>query len=147
MSGIHNIQTLLRDWIGLDASTVGTAAIERAMRERMQATGTTDAAAYVRLVREDTSQRDLLVEEVVVAESWFFRDRQVFDFLADFAVTRAALPGRGPVRILCAPAAAGEEPYSVAMALLQVGLTADQFEIDAIDISRRALARAAAGRY
>ena len=147
MSGIHNIQTLLRDWIGLDASTVGTAAIERAMRERMQATGTTDAAAYVRLVREDTSQRDLLVEEVVVAESWFFRDRQVFDFRADFAVTRAALPGRGPVRILCAPAAAGEEPYSVAMALLQVGLTADQFEIDAIDISRRALARAAAGRY
>ena len=127
MSGIHNIQTLLRDWIGLDASTVGTAAIERAMRERMQATGTTDAAAYVRLVREDTSQRDLLVEEVVVAESWFFRDRQVFDFLADFAVTRAALPGRGPVRILCAPAAAGEEPYSVAMALLQVGLTAYQF--------------------
>ena len=84
---------------------------------------------------------------MIVAESWFFRDRQVFEFVADFAVTRAALPGRSPVRILSRRPPRGEEPYSVAMALLEAGLSADQFTIDAIDISRRALERAAAGRY
>lgn len=147
MSGMSDIEAVLRDWIGLDVSTVGSAAIERAVRERMQATRITDLATFADRVRADSSQRDLLVEEVVVAESWFFRDRQVFDFVADFAVTRAMLPGRPPVRILCAPAAAGEEPYSVAMALLEAGLTPDRFAIDAIDISRRALARAVAGRY
>ncbi len=147
MNGMAAIEAVLRDWIGLDVSTVGPAAIERAVRERMQATGIRDLAAFADRVRIDTSQRDLLVEEVVVAESWFFRDRQVFDFVADFAVTRAMLPGRPPVRILCAPAAAGEEPYSVAMALLDAGLTPDRFVIDAVDVSRRALARAAAGRY
>jgi chemotaxis protein methyltransferase WspC len=147
MSGMQEIEGVLRNWIGLDVSTVGSAAIERAVRERMQATGTTDLAAFARRVRDDATQRDLLVEEVVVAESWFFRDRQVFDFVADFAATRAVLPGRPPVRILCGPAAAGEEPYSVAMALLEAGLAPEQFEIEAIDISRRALARAAAGRY
>jgi chemotaxis protein methyltransferase WspC len=147
MSGLHDIELLLRDWIGLDAATVGQAAVHRAVRQRMQAAGIDDPAAFARLLRCDSAARDLLVEEVIVAESWFFRERQVFDFVADFAVTRAALPGRTPVRILCAPAAAGEEPYSVAMALFEAGLSGDQFLIDAIDISRRALERAAAGRY
>ena len=147
MNGINDVESLLREWIGLDAATVGQAALQRAVTSRMQAAGIDDPTVFARLVRNDTAARDGLVEEVIVAESWFFRERQVFDFMADFAVTRAALPGRAPVRILSAPAAAGEEPYSVAMALLEAGLTPNQFTIDAIDISRRALERAAAARY
>lgn len=138
---------LLEEWIGLDAGTVGPAAIDRAVRERMKATGTTDAAAYSARASNDLSERDLLVEEVIVAESWFFRDPQVFAFVTDFVVTRAALPGRTPVRILCAPSAAGEEPSSLVMSLFDAGLAATQFHVDAHDISRRALARAEAGRY
>jgi chemotaxis protein methyltransferase WspC len=147
MNGFEDVETLLREWIGLDAATVGAAAVQRAVRGRMRALGINDPATFVRRLRSDTAERDLLVEDVIVAESWFFRDRQIFEFVADFAVTRAALPGHCPVRILCAPAASGEEPYSVAMALLDAGLTPDQFAIDAVDISRRSLERAAAGRY
>jgi len=143
----RDIDDLLEEWLGLDVSTVGTAAVDRAVRERLKATGLIDPAAYARKARGDTAERDLLVEGVIVAESWFFRDRQVFEFVADVAATRAAVPGRLPVRILCAPSASGEEPYSLAMALFDAGLTAEQFAIDAIDISRRSLARAAAGRY
>jgi chemotaxis protein methyltransferase WspC len=141
------VEAVLRDWIGLDATTIGTAAIERAVRTRMTAAGVADVATYATRVQTDADERDLLVEEVVVGESWFFRDQQVFTFVADVAVTRAGLPGRGPVRILCAPCAGGEEPYSVAMALLDAGLTPAQFTIDAVDVSRAALARAARGRY
>ncbi len=141
------VEAVLRDWIGLDATTIGTAAVERAMRTRMTAAGVADIASYAARVRSDAGERDLLVEEVVVGESWFFRDQQVFAFVADVAVTRASLPGRGPVRVLCAPCAGGEEPYSVAMALLDAGLTPAQFTIDAVDVSRAALARAARGRY
>ncbi len=147
MSGLDDIESLLRDWIGLDVATVGRAALERAVRQRMERLELTDSATYARLVRGETAERDELVEEVIVAESWFFRDRQVFEFVADFAATRASVPGRSPVRILCGPAAGGEEPYSMAMALFEAGLAAEQFTIDAIDISRRALHRAAAGRY
>ncbi len=147
MSGLDDIESLLRDWIGLDVATVGRAALERAVRQRMDRLELTDSVAYARLVRGETAERDELVEEVIVAESWFFRDRQVFEFVADFAATRASVPGRSPVRILCGPAAGGEEPYSMAMALFEAGLAAEQFTIDAIDISRRALERAAAGRY
>lgn len=145
--GVAAVEALLRDWIGLDATTIGTPAVERAIRARMAATGGADVAAYASRVDSDPAERDLLVEEVVVGESWFFRDLQVFEFVADVVATRAGLPGRGPVRILCAPCAGGEEPYSVAMALLDAGLQPAQFTIDAVDVSRAALARAARGRY
>jgi len=146
-AAVADVAALLQDAIGLDATTIGTATIERTMRARMKATEAADAVAYAARARSDPAERDCLVEEVVVGESWFFRDRQVFDFLADLAVTRAGLPGRGPLRILCAPCAGGEEPYSVAMALLDAGLGPEQFTIDAVDVSRAALERAARGRY
>jgi chemotaxis protein methyltransferase WspC len=136
------VEDLLRRWLGLDVSTVGSAALSRAVRGRMQALGMTDPAAYAARVHADEAERDALVEDVVVAESWFFRDPQVFEFVARFATTLAKLPGRPPVRILSAPCAAGEEPYSVAMALLDAGLEPGQFTVDAV-----ALARAARGRY
>ncbi len=143
----RSIADLLEAWIGLDADTVGMAAIDRAVRERMKALGVANVSDYAGRASTDPGERDLLVEEVIVAESWFFRDQQVFDFVTDFAVTRTAFPGRPPLRILSAPAAAGEEPYSVAMALLDAGLLPGQFTIDAVDISRRAVGRAEAGRY
>jgi chemotaxis protein methyltransferase WspC len=140
-------ELLLRDWIGLDAATIGQASVSRAVRDRMTALGIDDVDAYVAAVRADPAERDRLVEQVIVAESWFFRDRQVFDFVADVATTIAAIPGRSPVRILCAPCASGEEPSSVAMALLDAGLAPHQFTIDAIDVSHAALERARRGRY
>ena len=139
-------QTLAR-CIGLDVSTIGRPAVQRAARGRMTALGIDTPAAYAARLEADQQERDALVEEVVVAESWFFRDPQVFDFVARFALTLASLPGRLPVRILSAPCAGGEEPYSIAMALLEAGLVPGQFTIDAVDVSRAALARAAAGRY
>lgn len=138
---------VLREWIGLDAATIGMPALARAIRGRMETVGIADADAYAAAVRTDPTERDRLVEDVIVAESWFFRDRQVFDFVADVAITLAALPGRSPVRILCAPCASGEEPYSVAMALLDAGLQPAQFVVDAVDVSRAALERAQRGRY
>ena len=141
------VEPLLRRWIGLDVATVGAGTVQRAVRARMEALGIDRAEDYAARVETDEPERDALVEEIVVAESWFFRDPQVFEFVARFAVTLAALPGRTPVRILSAPCAAGEEPYSVAMALFEAGLDAGQFHIDAIDVSHAALARAARGRY
>jgi chemotaxis protein methyltransferase WspC len=141
------IELVLREWIGLDLATVGRTSLRRAIRSRLQARGSSDVAWYATVVASDRSERDALVEEMVVAESWFFRDPQVFELVARFAITCAALPGRTPIRILSAPCASGEEPYSVAMALLDAGLPPEQFAIDAIDVSRAALERAAAGRY
>lgn len=119
------IEAVLRDCIGLDPTTIGSAAVARAARTRMAAADDPDLLAYAARVQRDPAERERLVEDVVVGESWFFRDRQVFDFVTDLAVMRAGLPDRGPLRVLCAPCAGGEEPYSVAMALLDAGLAAE----------------------
>ena len=140
-------EQLLSRWIGLDPDTIGPPAIARAVRTRMEALGLDDPAAAVDRAGADPTERDRLIEEVVVSESWFFRDPQVFAFVCRFAATRAALPGRGPIRILSVPCAGGEEPYSMAMGLLDAGLAPDQFSIDAVDISTAALERARLGRY
>ena len=141
-------EELLRRWIGLDPHSIGEAAIRRAVRLRMLALSIDDVPAYVRMVETDPSERDRLVEEVVVAESWFFRDPQVYEHLRRFVAARfAAGPYVVPLRILSVPCAAGEEPYSIAMALLDAGIAPERFRIDAIDVSRVALAKALAGRY
>jgi chemotaxis protein methyltransferase WspC len=140
-------EEVLRRWIGLDPHSIGEAAIRRAVRLRMLSLGLDDIQAFVRLVDTDRTERDRLVEEVVVAESWFFRDQQVYDHLRRFVLARIAARPGDPVRILSAPCAAGEEPYSIAMALLDSGLHSEQFRIDAIDISRVALSKAQTARY
>ena len=140
-------EEVLRRWIGLDPHSIGEAAIRRAVRLRMLSLGIGDVQTFVRLVETDRTQRDRLVEEVVVAESWFFRDHQVYDHLRRFVAARITARPSDPVRILSAPCAAGEEPYSIAMSLLDSGLQPEQFCIDAIDISRVALSKAQTARY
>lgn len=140
-------EALLRRWIGLDPGTVGSAAIRRAVRKRMTVLAESDAERYAARATVDLLERDLLVEEVVVAESWFFRDPQVYGFVRRFICDRVANRDRQPVRVLSVPCAAGEEPYSLAMTLLDAGLEPGTFVIDASDVSRAALERARAGRY
>jgi chemotaxis protein methyltransferase WspC len=64
-------------------------------------------------------------------------------------VQEECLPAQatGPVRLLSIPSSSGEEPYSMAMALLEAGVKAERFHIDAIDLSARALAKAREGVY
>jgi chemotaxis protein methyltransferase WspC len=52
-----------------------------------------------------------------------------------------------PLRVLSLPCASGEEPYSLVMALLDAGVPSERFQVEAVDISARALARAQRGVY
>jgi len=97
---------------------------------------------------ETGALRQEIVEVLLNHETWFFRDPQVFDTLAEQILPELAAKGRFPIRIWSAGCATGQEPYSVAMAIEErlQGLR-DQVEIWASDLSERALARAHEGRY
>jgi chemotaxis protein methyltransferase WspC len=143
----RSAETFLERRIGLDPHIVGSNAIAHAVRVRMEACGESDEEAFLARLARDATQQGLFIDEVVVPESWFFRDSQVFNVLRQRAAAFAATPGQAPLRILCAPCAAGEEPYSVAMTCLEAGLSAGQFIIDAADVSHAVLRRAAAAIY
>jgi chemotaxis protein methyltransferase WspC len=148
MSTMASVETLLRASMGLDARSIGFAAIGRAVHQRLAATDVPDVAAYWDRLRCSAVELQELIETVVVSETWFFRDQQAFATLASTAVEEW-LPSRPEriLRLLSLPSSTGEEPYSMAMALLDAGIPANRFRIDAVDISERVLARARHGTY
>jgi chemotaxis protein methyltransferase WspC len=142
------IETLLRQTMGLEPSSIGAATIERAVRTRMALTGDATTEDYRARLGESASEMDELIEQLVVPETWFFRDGSPFVTLARWAVNEWGPMHRGEtLRVLTVPCSTGEEPYSAAMALLDAGWPGERFAIDAVDISRRALARAQRAIY
>ena len=132
--------------MGLNAKSVGTAMIERAVRERCAGSGATDIAAYWRQVKESPAELQELVERVIVPETWFFRDGEAFKALVRLALSHTVRSDRR-LRILSLPCSTGEEPYSIAMALLDAGVPPTRFHIDALDICTRSIATAQRAVY
>ncbi|MBR8840783.1 MAG: tetratricopeptide repeat protein [Stigonema ocellatum SAG 48.90 = DSM 106950] len=142
------IKALLKDKIGLAASTIGSHNIARAVEKRRLACDLRDLPTYLRRLQTSKEELEELIELVVVPETWFFRDRKPFTFLEHY-VKSEWLPNRnnGILRLLSIPCSTGEEPYSLAMLLLNAGLTPDKFRIDAVDISKKALLKATNAIY
>jgi chemotaxis protein methyltransferase WspC len=138
----------LKDRIGLDVASVGEAIIERAVRQRRMIAKATDQDDYWQLLQSSAQEQQALIEAVIVPETWFFRYPESFATLGKLATARLAyLNGARPLRILSLPCSTGEEPYSIAMALFDAGLQAQQFKIEAVDISPLSLQRARRGVY
>src|SRR5262245_59999406 len=145
---LDDFKHLLKDIIGLDVESIGASALERAVHARQAACQLTDPRAYLEVVTSSIDEQQRLVEEVVVPETWFFRDCGAFEALARTVQQEwGRQRPNGVVRILSVPCSSGEEPYSIAMALADAGVAADRYEIDAVDVSLRVLATARRGVY
>ncbi|WPH17633.1 CheR family methyltransferase [Variovorax paradoxus] len=141
-------EQLLKQTMGLDAASIGSAVVRRAVQERLAACRLPDAQAYWERLGSSAPELQELIEAVVVPETWFFRDPASFAALARLAGEDGrAAQGPMDLRLLSVPCATGEEPYSMAMALLDAGFPESALRIDAVDISTRALARAQAAVY
>lgn len=136
------VEQLLRTEIGLDSASIGPTMIERAARLRMKSIGLTKPEDYQRLLESSPAEREELVEAIVVTETWFFRERDSFTAFLQLAQEWFQQNPAGPLRILSIPCASGEEPYTMAICLLDARVPPERFVIDAVDISARALARA-----
>jgi chemotaxis protein methyltransferase CheR len=92
-----------------------------------------------------------VVEAMTTNESFFFRDKLPFEQFRD-TIIPALMAARGPsrrIRIWCAAAATGQEPYSLAIILKELGkeLKGWRVEILATDISNEVLEKAKSGIY
>jgi chemotaxis protein methyltransferase WspC len=144
---------LLHRTMGLDGASLGHSAIERAVDQHAAAwcaDGHAEAtlADYWEATQASPAMVQALIETVVVPETWFYRDADAFHALARLAHER--LHGRAaglPLRILSLPCSSGEEPYTIAMTLLDAGIDVARLRIDAMDISERSLALAQRAVY
>jgi chemotaxis protein methyltransferase WspC len=135
----------LKTKTGLSCEGLGSLNIRRTIAYRMKQTQTRSVASYWFQLQQQGAEWQAFLDEVVVPETSFFRDRVPFQLLTEWAQSQHLTDRK--LRILSLPCSTGEEPYSIALTLLGAGLTVDQFEIDAIDLSDRALNIAKSGCY
>jgi chemotaxis methyl-accepting protein methylase len=110
----------LQERIGLDVESVGRADDRARLRQRCVALRPDLDDYWLRLQQSDEQQA--LIEAVIVPETWFFRYPESFTALAAWPTSAWPLAGARPLRILSLPCSTGEEPYSIAMALLDAGV-------------------------
>lgn len=142
------IEEFLKNAIGLDTTSIGSVTVDRSVRRRMVECKSPDEQAYFKLLTVSPPELQALIDEVTVPETWFFRGVEPFRLLAEYVSLEWRIANPGKVfRILSVPCSSGEEPYSIAMVLMDIGLAKDQFNIDAVDINTKIIDRAKLGVY
>ena len=142
------IESLLQKAMGLQVNSIGKKTLDRSVKRRMRALSIDDSDAYVEEIKSSALELKKLIEEVVIPETYFFRDREPFRAMIQYLASHW-LPKRNNsiLKVLSAPCSTGEEPYSLAMALLNSGLPAEKFTVHAVDISSGFIAKAKKGVY
>jgi chemotaxis protein methyltransferase CheR len=89
----------------------------RRIGSRVQQLGLSDLRAYTEYLERNPAEREILESMCGVTISRFYRDRDVFDRIAERILPELALAAgaRGPLRVWSAGCASGEEPYSLAL--------------------------------
>jgi chemotaxis protein methyltransferase CheR len=146
------IRKLLKQRSGLVLSAEKRYLVESRLTPLAQRTGLADLAALTRKLR---GGNEALIVEVVKAmttnETFFFRDKLPFEHFKTFVMPSllATRARHKRIRIWCAAASTGQEPYSFAMMLKEMGRQVEDFRIEivATDISQDVLEKAKAGIY
>ena len=125
--------------------------IERRVAARMARAGTLSFSSYMTLLRVDEEEAEALINSFTVNETYFYREEHQLACLGH-SMLPELVARRGPgdlVRIWSVPCSTGEEPYSVAIWLLENWPLVDAYNIEIVgsDIDTRALADALVGDY
>jgi len=127
--------------------------VDKRLVDRIGATGAADFRAYFVGLRFETDGRELqnLINSMTVNETYFFRECYQFDCLVNHLLDEVVAGKRkgDRVRIWSIPSSTGEEPYSIAIYLLERWARIDDFEIEILssDIDSKVLQAAHDGIY
>lgn len=147
-AGMIHIEDLLSKKIGLEPQSIGRKRIADVVGTRMELSLIDDVNKYLHKLKSDPAELEGLIEDVTVPETWFFRDNESFNYLKKYAHDeKVSTTEKKIFRVLSVPCSTGEEPYSIAMTLLEAGLLPVDFQIDAVDINPKTIATAKRAVY
>ena len=149
---LREVLTLLRVRTGHDFANYKPATLIRRIERRILVHGLPDARQYLQTLRERPEEVGLLLNELLISVTNFFRDPLAYQILE-----RRVIPklfenrnSTDPVRVWAAGCATGEEAYSIAMALAEAAgasLTPVRVQMFATDLDERAIAIGREGFY
>ena len=94
------------------------------------------------LIKEDSKIKQELIDALTTNETFFYREFGQIEKLVQLVKD-----DNKEVKILCAPSATGEEPYSIAIALIEAGVLASKISIIGIDINSEAIEKSQEAIY
>jgi chemotaxis protein methyltransferase CheR len=127
--------------------------VDKRLVERIEANRSESFRAYFTTLRFQASGVELqaLVNLMTINETYFFREEYQFHCLVNSILPEivARKKDQSPIRIWVIPSSSGEEPYSIAMCLLErwAGIHSWDVEIISSDIDTKILMQARAGLY
>lgn len=146
------ICSILHRVTGHDFSGYKAGTLVRRIRRRMHLQHAPSSADYRRLLEQDSEEPQLLLKDLLIGVTQFFRDPEAFEALGHLILPRL-LEGKAadaPLRIWVPGCASGEEAYSIAILvrehLARLG-SPRVVQLFATDIDLELLAVARAGRY
>ena len=149
------ILSLLRIRKGTDFTYYKQTTIRRRILRRMAINKSEEPAAYLKFLRENKTEQDVLYQDLLIPVTGFFRDPKTFDNLCETVfplIVKNKIPGES-IRLWVAGCSTGEEAYSIAICLKEFlgednpGSAAEKVQIFATDISEPAILKARAGIY
>ena len=140
-------QKFLYQMAGIKLSSGKKALVCSRLGKRLKQFGLDSYGAYYKLLESGKAPNEvqIAVDLLTTNETFFFRERKHFDFLAQEILPRAN-PYQRPFRVWSAASSTGEEAYTTAM-ILSDHLGEKPWEIVASDISTKVLERARKGHY
>ena len=146
------LRKLLKDQSGLDLSADKQYLIESRLVPLSRKAGLPGIPELVQKMKAGSASLIAqVVEAMTTNETFFFRDKVPFDHFREAIMPEIikARAGRRSVRIWCAAGSTGQEPYSLAMCLREMGaaLSGWRVEILATDLSLGVLEKARAGIF
>ena len=134
----------LKQAMGLHSPTVGMVTVSSAVEKRMRICEIDSDTEYLIRIRSDSSEMKELIEAVIIPETWFFREHQPYEYVLKYFHEQKS---DKKLNILSIPCSTGEEPYSIAMLLMDNNIHDARYQIDAIDIASKNIAKAQTGHY
>ena len=141
----EKIRKLIYQHAGISLAPVKQDMVYSRLARRLRARGDKTFAEYLARLEKDAAEWETFVNSLTTNLTSFYRESHHFDILAEHLVKRSATK---PLRIWCAAASTGEEPYSIAITACEALRTlSPAVEIWASDIDTNVLAHGQQGVY
>jgi chemotaxis protein methyltransferase CheR len=149
---LDKFSALVADRLGLDFPKRQRRTLERTVDKMAKEFGFSEPLDCLNWLLDGTpsnKQIKSLAYHLTVGETYFFRDRNLFNLLENRILPDLIEKNCRSLRVWCPACSSGEEPYSVAIVLdkLSGGISSSKISILGTDINPEALAKAKRGIY
>ncbi len=149
---LSHIYTILKNASGIDFTYYKRSTILRRIERRMLVTHTSTLTEFAHLLGDSPEEVNILVKEILIGVTNFFRDPAFFEKLKYNAIYKIVERAKEeePIRVWSAGCSTGEEAYSLAILFCEVMeemQVSRDVKIFATDVDSRAIEQAGKGFY